>query len=104
MESINQYVKTKNITDTDIRAARKLKSGDIAVHTANDSETKNLLENDYRTEVLGRGAKPVTRTFGVVAHVVCVDSMDLANKNVMMEKIRTKNATSIPGLEIKWIR
>ncbi len=31
VESINQYVKTKNITDTDIRASRKLKNGDIAV-------------------------------------------------------------------------
>ena len=103
VESINQYVKTKNIMDTDIRAARKLKSGDIAVLTANDSETKKLLENDCWTEVLGRGAKPVTRTFGVMAHAVRIDSIDLANKDVMMEKIRAKNAASIPGLEIKWI-
>ncbi len=42
VESVNQYVKTKNITDMDIRAARKLKSGDIAVYTANDDETKKF--------------------------------------------------------------
>ena len=46
VESINQYVKSKNIIDTDIQAARKLKSGDIAVYAANDSKTKKLLEND----------------------------------------------------------
>ncbi len=46
VESINQYMKTKNITDTDIRVARKLKSSDIAVYTANDTETKKFLEND----------------------------------------------------------
>ena len=103
MENINQYVKTKNITDTDIRAARKLKSGDIAVYTTNDGETKKLLQNDCWTEVLGRGAKPITRTFGVVAHEVRVDSIDLAHKEITIEKIRAKNAASIPGLEIKWI-
>lgn len=103
MESINQYIKTKNITDTDIRAARKLKSGDIAVHMANDRETKKLSEKGFWTEILGRGAKPVTRTFVVVAHAVRVDSIDLADKKATMEKIRAKNAASIPGLEIKWI-
>ncbi len=100
MESINQYLKTKNITDTDIRAARKLKSGDIAVYTANDGKIKRLLQNDCWTE---RGAKPITRTFGVVAHAVRVDSIDLAHKEITIEKIRAKNAASIPDLEIKWI-
>lgn len=99
MESINQYVKTKNITNTEIQAARKLKSGDIAAN----GETKNLLENNCWTEVLGREAKPITRTLGVVAHAVRVDFIDLAHKEITMEKIRAKNAASIPGLEIKWI-
>lgn len=45
VENINQYVKSKNITDTDIRAAQKLKSDDIIIYTVNDAETKNLLEN-----------------------------------------------------------
>ena len=103
MESINQYVKSKNITDTDIRAAQKLKSGDIAIYIANAGETKKLLENNCWTEVLGRKAKSITRTFGVVAHAVRVDSIDLAHKKITMEKIRAKNAASIPGLVIKWI-
>ncbi len=103
LEIINQYVKTKNIMDTDIQAARKLKSGDIAVYIANDGETKKLLQNDCWTEVLGRGAKPITRTFRVVAHAVRVDSINLAHKEITIEKIQAKNAASIPGLEIKWI-
>ncbi len=103
VESIYQYVKTKNITDTDIRAARKLKSSDIVVYTANDGETKKLLHNDCWTEVLGRKPKPITRTFRVVAHAVRVDSIDLAHKEITIEKKRAKNAASIPGLEIKWI-
>lgn len=94
-------MKTKNITDTDIRATQKLKSGDIVVYTANDIVIKKLLENDSWTELLGREAKPITRTFGVVAHTVRIDSIDLSHKEITIEKIRAKNAASIPGLEIK---
>ncbi len=61
------------------------------------------LQNDCWTEVLERGAKPITRTFGVVAHAVRVDSIYLAHKEITIEKIRAKNAASIPDLETKWI-
>lgn len=88
--------------DTDIQDTRKLKNGGIVVYTANNTETKKLLENDCQTKVLEREAKPITRTFGVVAHVVCFDSIDLAHKEITIEKIRAKNA-AILGLEIKWI-
>lgn len=90
VESMNQYVKTKNITDTDIQAVHKLKSGNIAIYTTNDSKIKKLLENNCWTEVLERKAKLVTETFRVVAHAVCIDSIDLANQNVIMKKIRVK--------------
>lgn len=53
--------------------------------------------------MLGRETKPITRTFGVVAHAIRVDSINLAHKEITIEKIRAKNAASIPGLEIKWI-
>lgn len=62
------------------------------------------MEYDCKTEVLERGTKPVTRTFGVMAYVVCIDSINLANKDVLMKKICAKNAATILGLEIKWIR
>ena len=104
VQNINQYVQTKNIMDIDIWAACKLTNGNIVSNTANDSKTKKLLENDYWKEVLGRGAKSVTRTFGGVAYVVYIDSIDLANKDVMMKKIHAKNDASILGFEIKWIR
>ena len=49
------------------------------------------------------GGKAGYQNFWVVAHAVHVDSIDLANKDVMMEKICANNAASIPGLEIKWV-
>lgn len=41
IERINEFLKIKKITDMDIQAARKLCSGDIAVHTTNDVKTKS---------------------------------------------------------------
>ncbi len=52
---------------------------------------------------MGRGAKPITRTFRVVVHAVCVEPIDLAHKVITIKKIPLKNAASIPGFEIKWI-
>lgn len=103
MESIHQCVKTKNIMDTDIWATWKLKSGNIAVYIANNNKTKKLLENDCWIEVLGKKAKPITKTLRIVAHAVRVDLIDLAHKKITIEKIHAKNTTLILGLKIKWI-
>lgn len=96
-------MQTKNISHTDLRAARKLKSGDIAIHTANEKETEKLIEEESWTQVLGKKARIVTRTFGVIAHAVRIDSINMKEKEGVMEQIRAKNTASIPGLEIKWI-
>ncbi len=103
VRDINHYLQAKNISNTNIRAARKLKSGDIAIHTANETETKKLVEEESWTQVLGKKARIITRTFGVIAHVVRIDSINMKEKEAVMEQIRAKNIASIPDLEIKWI-
>lgn len=47
-----------------------------------------------------RGAKPVIRIFRVIVHAVCGDSIDLANRNVIIEKIRIKNTALIIRLKL----
>ncbi len=61
LRDINHYLQAKNISHTDLRAARKLKSGDIAIHTANEKETEKLIEEKSWTQVLGKKARIVTR-------------------------------------------
>lgn len=102
LRDINHYLQTKNISHTDIRAAQKLKSGDIAIHTANEKETEKLLEEESWTQLLGKKARIVTQKFGVIAHAVRIDSINMKEKGVM-EQTRAKNTASIPELEIKWI-
>lgn len=49
---------------------------------------------------MGRGAKPVIRIFRVIVHAVCGDPIDLANRNVIIEKIRIKNTALIIRLKL----
>lgn len=94
-------MKTNNITDMNIQIAQKLKNGDIIVYTTNNNEIKKLLENDCWTEVLGRKVKLITKIFGVITHIVHIDSINLNHKKIIIKKIYTKNVASILGLEIK---
>ncbi|WP_375449372.1 hypothetical protein [uncultured Nostoc sp.] len=103
LRDINHYLQVKGISHTDIRTARKLKSGDIAIHTANEMETKKLVEEESWTQVLGKKARIVTKTFGVIAHAVRIDFINMKEKEVVMEQIQSKNIASIPDLDIKWI-
>ncbi len=61
------------------------------------------MEEESWTQVLGKRARIVTRTFGIIAHAVRIDSINMKEKEGVMEQIRAKNTASIPGLDIKWI-
>lgn len=96
LRDIHHYLQAKNISHTDLHAAWKLKSGDIAIHIANKKELEKLIKEESWTQVLGKKIHIVTYTFGI-------DSINLKEKERVMEQIRAKNTASIPGLEIKWI-
>lgn len=51
--------------------------------------------------MLRRKIKPIRRTFGVVAYIIYIDSIDLAYKKIKIEKMSVINAVSILSLEIK---
>lgn len=101
LQDINHFLQAKNISHTEIRAAQKLKSGDIAIHSANKKETKKLVEEESWTQVLGKNACMVTWTFGIIAHAVRIDSINMKEKEGVIEQICTENIVSIPGLDIK---
>lgn len=41
--------------------------------------------------------------FAVIAHAVCINSINIKEKIEGMKQIRTKNKASILGIKIKWI-
>ena len=87
LRDINHYLQVKGISHTDICTARKFRNGDIAIHTANKMETKKLVEEESWTQVLGKKAGIITKTFEVIAHAVCIDSINMKEKEVVMEQI-----------------
>ncbi len=64
-------------------------------------ETKKLVEEESWTQVLGKKTRIVTKTFGVIANAVRIDSINMKEKEVVMKQILSKNVVSISDLYIK---
>lgn len=46
----------------------------------------------------------VIQIYGVIMYIVCIDSINMKEKKVIIEQISSKNIASILDLKIKWIR
>ena len=88
-----------------IRAVKRLPSGDIAVLTTNNDETKKLRNDDRWTSVLGSDARMVTRTYGIMINEVRVSEFDMGEKEKMIQHIKesNKDIERLQGMDIKWI-
>ena len=74
---INACITAKDIQAKDIRAVKKLPSGDLAVHAISAEEANKFRDNSTRTEVLGRKAKAVVQTYAAMVSGVEVEKFDL---------------------------
>ncbi|KAL2045592.1 hypothetical protein N7G274_002020 [Stereocaulon virgatum] len=63
-EKVNQYIRNNEISTKDIRAARTLPSGDIAITTATEEEATKLREQDGWMSILSEKAKAVAQMYG----------------------------------------
>ncbi len=50
-------------------------------------KTKKLVEEESWTQVLGKKARVVTKTFRVITHAVRIDSINMKEKEVVIEQI-----------------
>lgn len=103
-EALQQQWPNSNQT-TQIVAARQLKSGDIAIHTANTADAKLLKENPSAwLPSLGSRARVLKPTYGVLVHGVRTDKENIdPNKQAeAIEKIQTENATLHPGVKVTY--
>lgn len=64
-------------------------------------ETKKLVEEKSRIQVLGKKVCIVTQTFGVIVHTMRINSINIKEKKRIIEQIWAKNTTSILYLKIK---
>ncbi|OJD10029.1 hypothetical protein AJ78_08791 [Emergomyces pasteurianus Ep9510] len=86
-------------------AAKQLKSRDVSIHTVNIEDANKLREEQQWTQALGREARALQPTYGVLVHSVRTDkeNIDPSNQSRSIEKIQTENATLHPGATITYV-
>lgn len=105
---INTAIASKEITNKNIRAVKKLPSGDLAIHTVNAAEADKLRENSGWTAVLGARAKAMIHTYAVMVSGVRIKDFDLftaGGRDIAMRSIREANSDveELKNMEIMYI-
>jgi hypothetical protein len=83
--------------DNKIIAARRLRSGDILVTTADKTTRQSLLKDTSWLQAFGQGAKVRQRSYVVLAHGVRIDQVDMGRQEEAIKAIYEQNA----GLQAK---
>lgn len=86
-----------------VRAIKGLPSGDLAILTISNGEAEILRKESVWTEVLGRNARIVTKTYGIMINGVRIADFNMANKDKAIEHIKSSNADiqALKWMEIK---
>lgn len=101
--SINNHMQQNGFKT--IRAARALRSGDIAIQAVNESEAEMLRGQCNWSPILGESAKAVKPTFGVMVFNVRTDEINPKEieKSIDMIKDCNKEVESLKAMDISWL-
>ncbi|KAH7111337.1 hypothetical protein B0J11DRAFT_498685 [Dendryphion nanum] len=93
-----------NITSIKIVSSNQLKSGDLSIRTANNSETEALRQfADDWAHRIGSGATVRNPTYGVLAHGIRTNTLDMDKFEENRSQMLQDNRPFIPQAEIKYI-
>ena len=81
-QSINDQLKRQNITQTCIRTAQVLKSGDIAIQVISNKEVQKLQYNHRWTTILGQKEFISRKTFDIIVCRVFIVKIDIKNLDI----------------------
>jgi len=84
-------------------AANQLKSGDIQIFTSSAAEAIQLKENKGWIKGLGEQAELVVPTYGVIAHGIPTNSINIKDQKATTQRIVAENYTVIPNAEIPYV-
>lgn len=85
-------------------SANQLKSGDLSIRTATNSEMQTLRQfTDDWVPRLGSGTSVRTPTYGVVVHGIRTSTMDIEKFEEVRDAILHENRAFLPTAEIKYI-
>src|SRR5687767_10886811 len=91
--SIRNHAGTKTVK---VVAAYQLKSGDIQIFTSTTAEAAKLKESPGWLGGLGEHAEVIVPTYGVIAHGIPTNSINMKDQKATFEQILVNNHTVIP--------
>jgi hypothetical protein len=98
--SIKNHTATKSVA---VVAAHQLKSGDIQIFTSSTAEAMKLKENREWIKGLGEHAELIVPTYGVIAHGVSTNSINVKDQTATIQQILADNYTVIPRAKISYV-
>ncbi|QKX57721.1 uncharacterized protein TRUGW13939_04840 [Talaromyces rugulosus] len=98
--SIQDNASTKSIK---VVAAHQLKSGDIQIFTSTTAEASKLKKNIGWVKGLGEHAEIIVPTYGVIAHGIPTNSINIKDQTATIQQILADNYTVIPTAEISYV-
>lgn len=84
-------------------AAHQLKSGDIQIFTSTMTEATQLKENKGWLSGLSEHAELIVPTYGVIAHGIATNSINIRDQRAAIEQILADNYTVIPKAKIAYV-
>lgn len=106
---INASLEMHEITNRNIRAIKKLPSGDIAIHTVSAEEATKLRKNDGWVTALGKHAKQAVQTYALMVqggvNVGDWNLLTAESRAKAIEQIKTDNfdVKELTGMSPVWI-
>lgn len=100
---INDTLKKKNISNINVRAVQKLKSGDLAVQTLNQEETQKLKNNSKWTEIFSKQAKTVAKQYPVLVFNSQMKLFRELSPEAFLAHLRLWNQSTLPEISPEYI-
>jgi hypothetical protein len=98
--AIHNNTATKSVK---IVAAHQLKSGDIQIFTSSTTETTHLKQNQGWIRGLGEQAELIIPTYGVIAHGIPTNSINIRDQEATIQQILADNHTVVPKAKISYV-
>lgn len=98
--SIRGHAATKQVK---VIAAHQLKSGDIQIFTSTTVEAAQLKQHRGWIKGLGERAELVIPTYGVIAHGIPTNSINIKDQEATIQQVLADNYTVVPNAEISYV-
>lgn len=100
---INDTLKKKNVTNINVRAVQKLKSGDLAVQTLNQEKIQKLKNNNKWTEIFSKQAKTISKQYPVLVFNSQMRLFRELSPEAFLAHLQLWNQSTLPDINPEYV-